>query len=232
MYAVANRMNLSAKRILVVGASGVLGAEITRMLAANGAHVLGTARTQESAGNIPVEASVRLLVDLANPESITVLSNYLLANEDIDGVVVAAGRVGFGFVADTSSADGQALMQVNFHGPAHLITGLLPALKGKEEAFVAAITGVVAEKNFAGMAAYCASKSAFAAWLGALALEVRRDKIHVVEARPGHTETGLATRPLFGAAPQMPQGMTPTQVAARILAGIVAGEKVISSSEF
>ena len=59
-----------------------------------------------------------------------------------------------------------------------------------------------------------------------------RDKINVVDARPGHTETGLATRPLFGAAPQMPQGMTPTQVAERILAGIEAGEKVIGSTEF
>ena len=82
------------------------------------------------------------------------------------------------------------------------------------------------------MAAYCASKSALSAWLGALALEIRRDKITVVDARPGHTETGLATRPLFGAAPQMPEGMTPAQVAARLISGIEAGEKVISSSEF
>lgn len=225
-------MDFSSKRILVVGASGVLGSEITRMLAAKGAQVLATARTQESAANIPAEASVRLLVDVSSAESITVLSNYLLANEDIDGIVVAAGRVGFGFVADTTANDVRSLMQVNFHGPSQLIGELLPALKGKESAFVAAITGVVAEKSFAGMAAYCASKSAFAGWLGALALEVRRDKINVVDARPGHTETGLATRPLFGAAPQMPPGMTPTQVAARILAGIEAGEKVIGSTEF
>jgi cyclic-di-GMP-binding biofilm dispersal mediator protein len=123
-------------------------------------------------------------------------------------------------------------MQINFHGPSQLVTELLPALKGKDEAFVAAITGVVAEKTFAGMAVYCASKSALAAWLGALAIEIRRDKITVVDARPGHTETGLATRPLFGAAPQMPEGMTPAQVAARIISGIEASEKVISSSEF
>jgi cyclic-di-GMP-binding biofilm dispersal mediator protein len=225
-------MDFSSKRILVVGASGVLGAEITRMLAAKGAQVLATARTQDSAANIPAEAAVRLVVDLASSESISVLTNYVIANEDIDGVVVAAGRVGFGFAADTTNSDVRALTQINFHGPAQLITELLPALKGKDEAFVAAITGVVAEKSFAGMAAYCASKSALSAWLGALALEIRRDKINVVDARPGHTETGLATRPLFGSAPQMPQGMTPTQVAARILAGIEADEKVISSSEF
>ncbi len=225
-------MDFSSKRILVVGASGVLGAEITRMLAAKGAQVLATARTQESAANIPAEATVRLVVDLASAESISVLTNYLVANEDIDGVVVAAGRVGFGFAADTTNEDVRALTQINFHGPAQLITALLPALKGKDEAFVAAITGVVAEKTFAGMAAYCASKSALSAWLGALALEIRRDKINVVDARPGHTETGLASRPLFGSAPQMPQGMTPTQVVGRILAGIEAREKVISSSEF
>jgi len=225
-------MDFSSKRILVVGASGVLGAEITRMLTAKGAQVLATARTQDSAANIPAEAAVRLLVDLTSPESISVLTSYLIANEDIDGVILAAGRVGFGFVADTSSTHARALTQINFHGPAQLVTELLPALKGKDEAFVAAITGVVAEKTFAGMAAYCASKSALSAWLGALALEIRRDKITVVDARPGHTETGLATRPLFGAAPQMPEGMTPAQVAARLISGIEAGEKVISSSEF
>ncbi|NDH65113.1 MAG: SDR family NAD(P)-dependent oxidoreductase [Microbacteriaceae bacterium] len=225
-------MDFSSKRILVVGASGVLGAEITRMLTAKGAQVLATARTQDSAANIPAEAAVRLLVDLTSSESISVLTSYLTANEDIDGVILAAGRVGFGFVADTSSTDARAIMQINFHGPSQLVTELLPALKGKDEAFVAAITGVVAEKTFAGMAAYCASKSALAVWLGALALEIRRDKITVVDARPGHTETGLATRPLFGAAPQMPEGMTPAQVAARIISGIEASEKVISSSEF
>jgi cyclic-di-GMP-binding biofilm dispersal mediator protein len=225
-------MDFSSKRILVVGASGVLGAEITRMLTAKGSQVLATARTQDSSANIPAEAAVRLLVDLTSSESISVLTSYLIANEDIDGVILAAGRVGFGFVADTSSTDARGLTQINFHGPAQLITELLPALKGKDEAFVAAITGVVAEKTFAGMAAYCASKSALSAWLGGLALEIRRDKITVVDARPGHTETGLATRPLFGAAPQMPEGMTPAQVAARLISGIEAGEKVISSSEF
>jgi len=225
-------MNINEKRILVVGASGVLGAELTRILSAKGAQVLGTARTQESAASIPAEAVLRLLVDLADPNSITNLTQYLVANETIDGVVVASGRVGFGLAADTTAADSQALSQINFHGPAQLITQLLPALKRKEDSFVAAITGVVAEKSFAGMSAYCSSKTAFASWLGALALEIRRDRIKVIDARPGHTETGLATRPLFGAAPAMPQGMSATQVAARIVTAIEQGETLVASSEF
>ena len=175
---------------------------------------------------------MRLLVDLADSNSITNLTHYLVANETIDGIVIASGRVGFGLAADTTAADSQALSQINFHGPAQLITQLLPALKGKEDSFVAAITGVVAEKSFPGMSAYCASKTALAGWLGALALEVRRDQIKITDLRPGHTETGLASRPLFGAAPAMPQGMSATQVAERIVTALEQGEGVVASTEF
>jgi len=225
-------MNLTSKRILVVGASGVLGAEITRMLTAKGAQVLGTARTQESAAKIPAETVLRLLVDLADPNSITNLTHYLVANETLDGIVIASGRVGFGLAADTTPQQAQSLMQVNHLGPAQLISELLSLLKGKEEPMVAAITGVVAEKSFPGMSAYCASKTALASWLGALALEVRRDQIKITDLRPGHTETGLASRPLFGAAPAMPQGMSATQVAERIVTALEQGEGVVASTEF
>jgi cyclic-di-GMP-binding biofilm dispersal mediator protein len=173
-----------------------------------------------------------LVVDLGSSESIKVLTDYLNANEQLDGIVVAAGRVGFGMAADTSAQQVASLTQVNFGGPAQLITELLPALRGREDAFIAAITGVVAEKSFPGMSAYCASKSAFSAWLGSLAFELRRDKIKVIDARPGHTETGLATRPMFGAAPQMPQGMTAEHVAGVVVAAISAGTTVLASTDF
>ena len=134
--------------------------------------------------------------------------------------------------AETTSQQVATLTQVNFGGPTQLITELLPALRGREDAFIAAITGVVAEKSFPGMSAYCASKSAFSAWLGSLAFELRRDKIKVIDARPGHTETGLATRPLFGAAPQMPEGMTAEHVASVVVAAIAAGTTVVASTDF
>ena len=225
-------MDFSAKRILVVGASGVLGGEITRMLSRAGAQVLGTASSQESAARIPSEAALRLVVDLGSAESIKVLTDYIVANEQIDGIVVAAGRVGFGMAAETTSQQVATLTQVNFGGPTQLITELLPALLGREDAFIAAITGVVAEKSFPGMSAYCASKSAFSAWLGSLAFELRRDKIKVIDARPGHTETGLASRPLFGTAPQMPEGMTAEHVAGVVVAAIAAGTTVVASADF
>ena len=54
----------------------------------------------------------------------------------------------------------------------------------------------------------------------------------VMRARPGHTETGLATRALFGTAPNFPEGMTAAHVVQVILDGISAGKPLIASSEF
>ncbi len=225
-------MDLNSKRILVVGGSGVLGGEIAKILSSKGAQVLATASSADSAARIPVEAHLRLLVDLSDRASIRVLTDYLEAHEQLDGVIVAAGRVGFGAATETPVEQASALSQVNYLGPMQLLTALAPSIKGREDAFVAAITGVVAEKSFPGMSAYCASKSALSSWLGSVATEWRRDKIRVIDARPGHTETGLATRPLFGTAPQMPAGMTPQHVAEVIVAAIESGATSVASTDF
>jgi cyclic-di-GMP-binding biofilm dispersal mediator protein len=62
--------------------------------------------------------------------------------------------------------------------------------------------------------------------------ELRRRRIDVIDARPPHTETGLATRPVAGTAPKMPQGLGPDVVAARIVAAIAAGERDLPVEAF
>jgi cyclic-di-GMP-binding biofilm dispersal mediator protein len=175
-----------------------------------------------------------LLVDLTDQNSIETLANYVLAKgSPIDGIVVAAGQVGFGSVQDTSAKNAAELMQVNHLGPAHLISKLFPLLtQSSHQPFVISITGVVAEKTFPGMAAYAASKTAHSAWLKALQLEARRAGIRVIDARPGHTETGLATRPLFGTAPNFPPGMNPDHVADLIFRAAIGEFNELPSEAF
>ena len=223
-------MDFQGKNILVVGASGVLGSAFAEQLLAAGARVLGTASSTESAQRIPQAVQLKLLLDLESDDSVATLANYINAHEKLDGIVLAAGRVGFGRLADTTAHDLSRITRINFLAQADLVSRITPALQ--PEGFVAAITGVVAEKAFPGMAAYCASKSALSAWLGGAALELRRQGVKVVELRPGHTETGLATRPLFGEAPAMPQGMDPAHVASVTIAAIAARTLLVSSAEF
>lgn len=224
-------MDIQGKNILIIGASGSLGSRLAKELSSEGAVVFGTARTAASAEQIPTTVSTRLLLDLSSQSSIDALIDYL-KGEIFHGVINASGVVGFGRANETSAQDANQLMQVNHLGPASLIAGLYEPLRKAEGSFVASITGVVAEKTFQGMSAYCSSKSAHSAFLSTIAQEWRRDKIQITEARPGHTETGLASRAIFGTAPNFPEGMTAAHVVQVILAGIKEGKTLISSSEF
>jgi cyclic-di-GMP-binding biofilm dispersal mediator protein len=225
------------KNILVVGGSGVLGANLVTSLMNQGATVIGTATSNESASAIPETGNPRVLLNLADQSSINSVALWLSQSvPNLDGVIFAGGRVGFGTSEQTTDAQFAALMQVNFLGQAALINQLLPKLRASAlrdgKPFIAAITGVVAEKAFPGMSAYCASKTAMSSYLSALKTELRRDKIQVLDARPGHTETGLASRPLFGTAPSFPTGMTPEHVTSVVLNAIAAGASEVPSSQF
>lgn len=230
-------MPVLGQRIVVVGASGVLGSAITDRLSARGAIVEGTSASAESSPRIPASARARHVVDLADPRSIAAAADALTtADLPLDGIVIASGVVAFGPIGQTPPAVADELMQVNHLGPASLIASMLPALRASAEAgrspFVASLCGVVAEQVFPGMAAYTASKTAHSTWLKALRLEVRRPAVRVIDARPGHTETGLADRAVFGTAPRMPQGMSPAHVADVIAAGIDGDSDDLPSSAF
>lgn len=222
------------QRIVVVGASGVLGSGISQRLVASGARVVGTASNMESLERIPSGVESRWVLHLDDPASIAAVTSGITETEGVDGVVIASGIVAFGAISETPPEVADELMQVNHLGPASVIARLLPALSASAEAgrhpFVASICGVVAERVFPGMAAYAASKTAHSTWLKALRMEVRRPAIRVIDARPGHTETGLAGRAIFGLAPRMPQGMDPAHVA-DVIVGAISGDATDVASE-
>lgn len=210
-------MNFSGKNILVVGASGGLGREFVASLIAAGANVYGTARSNESAANIPDQVVQKLLLDLESQESISTLTTYLNSAVKLDGVIVAAGVVGFGLATDTPVEVDAKLNQVNYRGPRDLLVALQPNLAGSEGAFVLNVTGIVAQMPLPSMSSYSASKMAMHGFLTAVAREWRRSGIKVVSELLGHTETGLASRAISGQAPQFPQGLSPADAVAQML---------------
>lgn len=229
--------DLRGKNILVVGASGVLGSAITQGLLNNGAQVMATTSTNDHADRIPSGASPRLLLDLAKPESIEVMVNYLVqSGAQIDGIVNAAGVVAFGAASELDQSTISRLMAIDLIGPVSLISGLIGSLRISAAAgnspFILNISGVVAESPMANLSAYSAAKAGLWAFDQALARELRRDGIRVIDARPGHTETGLATRAIGGVAPAFPQGMTTEFVAGRIVKAILENETDLPSTAF
>lgn len=212
--------------VLVVGATGGLGRRITAELEDAGATVVGTSRAG-GAGLVVAD----LERDLSG-----LVPHVVATHGRLDGLVIAAGVVAFGPLTEVSDAAVRELHEVNAQGPMRLIRDATPALAESaaagREPFIVTLSGVVSEAPTAGLAAYSASKSALAGFVSAATRELRRLGIRIVDARPGHTETGLATHPIEGTAPAFAAGLDPDAVAARIVKAIVDGEKDLPSSAF
>jgi short-subunit dehydrogenase len=223
--------SLAGASIVVTGASGGLGACIARQLADHGAKLTLVARDSSKLESLGIDA-VRVAADLRDAETgKRIVSAAIGAYERLDGVVNAAGVVAFGSLADTDDEVIEDLFLTNVLGPLWLMRAAIPALT-ETRGFIANISAVVAEQPLAGMAAYAASKAALTAADRALARELRSAGISVTDARPPHTETGLADRPISGTAPRLKEGLQPDAVAHRIVAAIIAGEREIPADAF
>ncbi len=97
---------------------------------------------------------------------------------------------------------------------------------------VVGISGVIAEQNFPGMSVYGASKAAVRSFDEALAREARKAGVRVINARPPHTETGLASRAIAGTAAKLQRWVEPITVALRIVQAIADGETDLPSTSF
>ncbi len=228
---------LSGSTILVVGANGAFGREFCEQLRAAGAKVYGTATNAETSSRLSPDLDQRLLLNLENQESINTLANYLQnIPENLDGIILASGLVAFGAISETPSEVQARLTQVNALGQISLASQLVEKLKASKEAggepFVVSISGVIAEMPMAGLAAYSSSKSALHGFAAAAAKELRRLGIRWLDARPGHTESGLATRAIFGQAPNFGAGLEVANVVSRILKGVTDDEKDLPSTSF
>jgi cyclic-di-GMP-binding biofilm dispersal mediator protein len=228
--------DINGASILVVGASGGLGSEISRLLADHGASLTLAARDQARLEALALPGAI-IAGDITKPGVPAECVRVALATHGkLDGVVYAAGAVAFGSVAELSDDVLEGLWQVNTRAWMSLLREAIPALTSSAEAggapFALTLSGVVAEAPTAGIAAYSAVKSALHAYGIAAGREMRRAGIRLVDARAGHTETTLSEHPLAGVAPAFPAGHAPSAVAARIVQAIAGDEKDLPSSSF
>lgn len=221
----------NAQVVAVVGASGVLGGLVARGLQERGATVVAVGR---DAGRLAeaVPGAAQVVGEIGD----ATLGDRLVAHcrqehGRLDGVVNAAGVVAFGTLVDTDDAVIEELFLTDVIGPLFLARRVLPAL-AETKGYLANLSAVVAEAPLPGMVAYAAAKAALTAADRALAREARRSGVQVIDLRPPHTETGLATRPLAGTAPSLPQGLEPQRVAQVVLDAIEQRTAEVASGDF
>lgn len=223
--------SLDGAVIAVIGITGGLGSAIAQVLTDRGATVIGASR---SAGTTAPDATAAdtIALDLRDPDAGTTLVEAATSKHGrLDGVINAAGIVAFGDLTDTDDVVIEEVFLTDVLGPLWLIKRVAATLE-ESKGFIVNISAVVAEAPMPSMAAYSAAKAALAAAAVSVRRELRRRGVTVIDARPPHTETGLASRPLAGTAPRLADGLDPVSVAIRIVDAIQHGETEIASTQF
>lgn len=222
--------SVRGRSVLVAGATGGIGAAVVRELADRGAILTLVARDRARLDALDVPGH-RLALDLRSPDACRAAVDGAVAHGGgLDVVVNAVGVVAFGAVADLTVDTMEELFLTNTFLPILLAQAAFEVIG--EGGVIVQVSGVIAERNLPGMAAYGASKAALRAFDEAFAREARRRKVRVIDARPPHTETGLADRALEGTAPRMPVGLDPAAVARRIVDAVEDGATDLPGDAF
>jgi len=221
---------MTGRSVLVAGATGGLGSAIAANLANRSATLTLIARDEQRLGALDLTGH-RVSLDLRDPDSCAAAVDAAVRHgAGLDIVVNAVGAVAFGSVDDLSVDAMEELFMTNTFVPIMLAKAALGSMN--RGGVIVNISGVIAERNLPGMAAYGASKAATRSFDEALSREARRRKVRVIDARPPHTETGLAERPVEGTAPKMPAGLEPVHVAAVICDAIAGDVSDLPSTAF
>jgi len=217
---------LSGSRILIVGASGVLGTELVKECVKRGARVIATTHTGED----PLGCEKVVHVDITQSQGRSEILAAVRETGGVDAVIVASGVVGFGLHDSVQPHDIARLIEVDLVAPLQLITDVSSSVS--EGGNVTVLTGAVVDVATLGMSTYTAAKAGLSAAMAVIRREVRSRKITVLDARPPHTETGLASRAVFGNAPSLKQGLDPSNVARRIVDAIESNESELPPTAF
>ncbi|SDA24573.1 SDR family oxidoreductase [Sphingomonas sp. NFR15] len=193
-------IQLDGKTALVTGASGGLGREIAKALAAAGAHVLLHGRNADRLAGLEREiatagGSARIVIaDLREADA---AASLLAACESVDILVNAAGDRDRRPLAELDRDAVRKLVDINLVAPFDLARGLAASMPaGARIINVTSIAGQIAR---AGDAAYTMTKGGLDALTRALAAELGSRQITVNAVAPGffatHANAAMVANP-------------------------------------
>jgi short-subunit dehydrogenase len=214
--------DLTGKRILITGASSGIGKALARELAARGARLILTARSEdklsELAKSLPGETLV-VAADIARDEDRQRLLDRTVEHfGGLDVLINNAGVASWAHFADSNEDILRTIMEVNFFGPADLIRRAIPILTDGQQPAVVNVSSMCGRRGMPAWPEYSASKFALCGLTEALRGEMARFGIDVLLIIPGLTKSDLSKHFLMHqgqAKIEFDKGMEPQYVAAQ-----------------
>lgn len=191
-------MNISGQRILITGAAGGIGSELTKALAEKGAELVLVDIDVNKLDQLKRAVHARggkahvLLCDLAAPDAPQGLSNKIIDSiGGVDVLINCAGVASFGLFDKQTPESMETLWRINVLAPIQLIRALLPQMTARRHGRIVNVGSVFGSIGFAYFAAYSASKFAIRGFSEALRRELDGSGVGVTYVAPRYTRTPL-----------------------------------------
>lgn len=192
------KTNLAKKWVLITGASSGFGAATARAFAAEGSHVVLSARRVDRLEAVAAEckklgaASAHAhALDVSSTPSADAFAAWVKTLTPKVDVLInnAGGAHGADTVANGKDADWEAMIQVNFLGLMRVTRAILPLMMSNPGSSILNIGSIAGRVAYEGGSVYCGVKAAELQITKSLRLELCGTGVRVGTIDPGFAET-------------------------------------------
>lgn len=199
--------------VLITGANGGLGKELTKIFAAHNHHVYAVSRHNDNITDLIERYPIQFIQsDISNDTELDILCNKI---NDIDGldIVINNASVLNKSLLESSTADKIIeSLQTNLHAAIIISKVAIPKLKESSKAHIiniSSMSGIGFAQKFEGMSVYGATKAGINAFTESMAVELEKFNIHVNAIALSAVQTPM----LDQAFSKNIEGMKPEEVA-------------------
>jgi len=217
------------RTVLVTGGGTGIGAAVARQLAAGGDRVIICGRRAEPLRAVAAQTgAVDVTCDVTDASDVARLVAAAAGESGrLDGLVLNAGVISPGGVADLSAADWADMVAVNLTGAFLVAKAALPHLL-RARGSVVSVASIAALRAASEMGGYAATKAALAMLTQSLAVDHAHHGLRANVICPGWTITEMADEEMtaFGAS----RGL-PAQDAYRLVTALVPQRRPATAAE-
>jgi short-subunit dehydrogenase len=175
---------LTAKKIVVAGATGGIGRQLVKMLHQSGAEVFVTGRNQSKLDALVSELGLRsthaLALDISDESAMQQLGSKVASEMGTPDILVNLAGIGIIKSMDNLSlAEFNQSIQTNLVGAFLFVKTFLAPMKENKKGLIVNVPGVLGKVPMAGAAAYSASKYGIVGMMQSVREELKRTEIRI-----------------------------------------------------